>query len=189
MNDLYEFWFGEVAESADYLKQRLPFWFIKNEKTDTIIIEKFAPLLADSPAENSAASSIENIVLYDQSPRNSFRGSSKAFQYDSIALRLSKQLVADRQDIKMNFAERIFVYLPFEHSENIEDQLESVRLFKSLKESSSFAPEQMELLYDFALKHKTVIERFGRYPHRNLALGRISTREELNFLQQPGSSF
>src|SRR5690606_27168579 len=107
-------------------------------------------------------------------------GSARAFAADPIAHRLARAAIADGLDQAMSKRERIFIYLPFEHSENAADQEQSVALFATLND-----PE----LDKFALAHKVIIDRFGRFPHRNAALGRVSTPEEIAFLKEPMSSF
>jgi uncharacterized protein (DUF924 family) len=107
------------------------------------------------------------------------------FAGDAMALALARRMIASGQDRSMQGVQRQFVYLPFEHSERLDDQRESLRLFKQLGQDH---PELAGLL-EWAVKHQVIVERFGRFPHRNTALGRASTTEELEFLKQPGSGF
>ena len=115
--------------------------------------------------------------------RNVFRDSARAFAGDAAALAAAKRLVADGRHLRLAPVERWFAYLPFEHSEHIDDQRESLRLFGELAQQG--LPEPLV----WAQKHFDVIARFGRYPHRNELLGRPSTAEEVEFLRQPGSRF
>ena len=160
--------------------------FEKNDGVDATIRERFgavhaqlaaAPnsIRAEAPRELLAA-----LIVFDQFSRNLHRGSVKAFATDPIALRLARTAIADGLDQAMSKRERIFVYLPFEHSENAADQEQSVRLFAQLDD---------EYLDKYALAHKVIIDRFGRFPHRNAVLGRESTPEEIAFLNEPMSSF
>ena len=125
------------------------------------------------------------LLLLDQFTRNLFRGSARAFAGDARALSIAKALVATGADRRFDTIERAFVYLPFEHAESLPMQDESVRLFTALAAED---PRQADGL-DYAHRHRDVIRRFGRFPHRNAALGRASTAEELAYLAQPGAGF
>ena len=124
------------------------------------------------------------IVLLDQFPRNMFRGSPRTYEADTQALAVARHAVAARMDEALRPIERSFVYLPFEHSETLADQQEGVALMKRL----AFHPRGAEWL-GYAEQHRLIVERFGRFPHRNDILGRASTPEEREFLTQPNSSF
>ena len=123
-------------------------------------------------------------ILLDQFPRNMYRGTPHAFASDPQALAVARAIVAHGLDRELLPVQRWFVYLPFEHAEDIEAQRESLRLFASLGDGPDAASVQ-----DYAQRHHDVIARFGRFPHRNAILGRESTPEEVEFLAQPGSSF
>lgn len=120
------------------------------------------------------------ILVLDQFPRNIYRGSPRAFATDEKALALSKDAIAAGADKALPPEQRAFLYMPFQHTETLADQRRSLELFEALGN-----PENL----DFAVRHYEIIERFGRFPHRNAVLGRVSTPEELAFLEQPGSSF
>jgi uncharacterized protein (DUF924 family) len=120
------------------------------------------------------------VILFDQVPRNIHRGTPRAFATDERALALATLAVDRGLDQGLSVDERLFVYLPFEHAENQADQERSVALFRAMGN---------QFYLDFAIAHRDVIARFGRFPHRNASLGRASTAEELAFLQEPGSSF
>lgn len=175
--DVLRYWFEELT-----LEQ----CFEKSDAIDDTIRERFngvhaklaandGAIHADAPRELLAA-----LIVFDQFSRNLFRGSPKAFATDPVALRLARTAVADGLDQAMSNRERIFVYLPFEHSENVADQEQSIALFAQLGD---------EYLDKYAMAHKIIIDRFGRFPHRNVVLGRASTPEEIAFLQEPMSSF
>jgi len=117
--------------------------------------------------------------VLDQFPRNMFRGAPRAFAADPVALAAAKHAVARGYDRGFPDVEKQFIYLPFEHSESLADQEKACELMRPLGDD----------LYDWALRHKRIIERFGRFPHRNEILGRKSTPEEIEFLKQPGSGF
>ena len=120
------------------------------------------------------------IILLDQFSRNIHRGSQQAFEADHLALKLARLMIANGWDTGLTAVERQFVYLPFEHSENADDQRESVKLFTDIGDAETLR---------YALAHQTVIERFGRFPSRNVALGRASTPEEETYLSQQGAGW
>lgn len=183
-----DFWFG-AAESAQRGRHR-DVWFRKDAAFDAQIRDRFLALheTAASGAldawEQQPESALALTVVLDQFPRNMFRGTPRAFAADALALQVARRAVERGFDQRLLPVERCFLYLPFEHSENIADQQRSVELFESL---SGDADSRGNI--DYAHRHQAVIARFGRFPHRNAILGRESTPEELVFLQQPGSSF
>jgi len=120
-------------------------------------------------------------LLLDQVPRNVYRGTPRAFAYDAEARALTRHALKEGFDRALSDVERVFLYLPLEHSEDLKDQQDSLRLFAGLKEGDSFLP--------YAERHLEIIQRFGRFPHRNAILGRESTEAELEFLKEPNSSF
>lgn len=173
------FWFGEGAEYGKAHKR----WFVKDTAFDAEVRKRFADL-HEQLARNhewldEPRNCLARIIVLDQFPRNMHRGSARAFSSDALALEAAKHMVAKGWDRSLLPVEKQFVYLPFEHSESLADQERACELMRPLGED----------LYDWALRHKTIIERFGRFPHRNAILGRVSTPEEIEFLKQPGSSF
>jgi uncharacterized protein (DUF924 family) len=178
-NEVLGFWFGEGAERSKSHKR----WFEKNAAFDAEIRSRFLPLYEELARRNDWLSPssycLARIVVLDQFPRNMFRGSPRAFAADPLALAAAKHAVAEGYDRELLPVEKQFVYLPFEHSEGLADQERACELMKPLGDD----------LYDWALRHKRIIERFGRFPHRNATLGRASTAEEIEFLKQPGSGF
>ena len=128
----------------------------------------------------SAKGRLAEIIVLDQFSRNMFRGTAQAFAYDSLALALSQEAVAIEADKLLNPTERSFLYMPFMHSESLAIHERAIELYRA---------EGLEFNLEFEIKHKVIIDRFGRYPHRNKILGRASTKEEIRFLQQPNSSF
>ena len=177
------FWFGE-PDSQDFGKPRQA-WFTKNSTFDAVIRERFSKvvevaatgqldMMADSPEGALAL-----IIVLDQFPRNMFRDDARAFAHDAHARRIANEALEKGFDRELIPVMRKFMYMPFEHSEDIADQERAVALFKQLGEDD----------LEWAEKHRKIIERFGRFPHRNAVLGRISTPEEHHFLEQPGSSF
>ena len=179
-----DFWFGAPG-SLHYGKSRAE-WFKKSDDFDALMRGRFLPLHEQAAAgklaqwRESPLTLLALIVVLDQFPRNLYRESPKAFATDAMALDAARRMTALAWDQRLNMVERQFVYLPFEHAEDIEMQRESMRLFESLGSDD---------LLEWARKHAVIIERFGRFPHRNAVLGRVSTPEEIEFLRQPDSRF
>jgi uncharacterized protein (DUF924 family) len=183
-DDLLAFWFGS---GTDYGKSHKR-WFQKDAAFDAEITRHFLGLYEalagnrewlDAPKDCLA-----RIIVLDQFPRQMFRGTARAFAADSLALESSKLAIEHGYDRTLLPVEKLFVYLPLEHSEVLADQLRACELTEPLAKF----PET-EDVYRFACAHRDIIARFGRFPHRNAILGRISTPEEAEFLKQPGSSF
>lgn len=181
---ILSFWFG-TADLAQPIEFREA-WFKRDDAFDQDIRASFSNEVEsalrgelDGMAE-TAQGALALLLLLDQFTRNLFRGTAKAFAGDAPASKIAKQALARGFDAAMSPNHRIFLYLPFEHSEQIADQERSVALFATLNDPRA---------YDYAVRHKEVIDRFGRYPHRNEVLGRPSTPEEIEFLKTPGSAF
>lgn len=171
--DVLSFWFGADPKA----------WFEKNPAFDEEIRARFLPLY-ERAASGELTPWIENpesclalVILLDQFPRNLFRGSARAFAADALARQAARTILERGWDRSMSPEQRTFAYLPFEHSEALEDQELSMRLFEGNPN------------FEWARKHWEIILRFGRFPHRNAALGRESTAEETAFLKEPGSNF
>jgi uncharacterized protein (DUF924 family) len=185
---ILDFWFGEPGSSERGRAREV--WFRKDAAFDDTIRARFGVVVDEAAAgglagwDGSDAGALALLVVCDQFPRNLFRGEARAFALDPRALATARVLVAAGRDRALAPLERVFVYLPFEHSESLDDQREAVRLFTTLRDD----PQAGGYLA-WALKHCEVVERFGRFPHRNEALGRVSTPEEIAFLAQPGSRF
>lgn len=192
---ILSFWFG--ALNGDVIpKEKHYFWFEQNKETDDFIKESFEFLFQKSNSGElnnwlkDSKGLLAWVVLLDQFSRNIYRESPKAFEQDKKALQLSLNIILAGLDKKYKPAERIFLYLPLEHSEILDVQRKSVGLFKILLDESSPENKQiLEVTYQYAIRHKEIIEMFGRFPHRNKILGRESTEEEIEFLKTPGSSF
>lgn len=184
-----DFWFA--AQGAPEHGAVRELWFRKSDETDHQIAEHFGPLIEQAlrgELETWAAEppgALAQIVLLDQFTRNTFRDTPRAFAGDKRALAAAMAMLGSRQDEALLPVQRVFVYLPFEHAEGIVMQEESLRLFTRLVAE---APGLQGML-DYAQRHHDVVQRFGRFPHRNEILGRQSTAEEVEFLRQPGSRF
>jgi uncharacterized protein (DUF924 family) len=190
--DVLDFWFGP-PDDPGHAQQR-PQWFRKDEAFDASIAQRFGALIEgalggaiDDWAGTATAPlpALARVIVLDQFTRNAFRGGARAFAGDAMALQTARWLVASGLDRGLTGVQRLFAYLPFEHAEDLAHQRTSLQLFEQLGRDE---PALANLL-DWAWRHHEVISRFGRFPHRNAALGRISSPEEIAFLQQPGSGF
>lgn len=194
--EIHHFWFGEIREERSYFLDQTKLWFQKSDQTDQLIREKFETPLIDASQgklddwKESPQGFVSLIILLDQFPRNIYRNTKRAFEFDSQALSLSQEMIEKKWDQKLTVSERLFAYLPFEHSESLKDQEKSMELFRTLKDEAPEAIQKSaESLIDFAQRHYDIIHRFGRFPHRNEILGRPSAPEEIEFLKQKNSSF
>lgn len=184
--DVLDFWFG----TEPHARVARPEWFRKSADFDAEIRRRFGVTHDTARAgglitwESALRDRLALIVVLDQFSRNLHRDSPLAFACDARALALARQTVDERDDLRLSPLERSFVYLPFEHAEDGAAQETSLRLFALLE---AF-PETAGTL-EWARRHALIIERFGRFPHRNVALGRTSTPEEMAFLTEPGSRF
>jgi uncharacterized protein (DUF924 family) len=171
-----DFWFGESIK---------PKWFAKDKKLDDFITERFSNI-----REKAIVGALDDwlqipeellalVIILDQFSRNIFRGSPESFDADSEALEIAKHAIEYKMDQTLNTNQKMFLYIPFMHSEELEDQEESVKLFTTIGEESLI----------FAKLHHDIITKFGRFPHRNQILGRKSTTQEIKFLKMPNSSF
>lgn len=190
------FWFGSSQLASEISKQQKSLWWSKNDKIDTEIIQRFQGLVDGVKKDKyshwgeTPPGLLATIICLDQFPRNMYRGKAQSFSYDRFALEYAKLFVSKNFDKELPLIYRVFGYIPFEHSENIEDQERSVELYLNLvNEVREEDKNLFEGFYQFALKHYEFIQEFGRFPHRNSILGRESTKQELEFLAQPGSSF
>ncbi|PKP81069.1 MAG: DUF924 domain-containing protein [Alphaproteobacteria bacterium HGW-Alphaproteobacteria-18] len=192
---VHAFWFGGSASSPEVLKTHAPLWFNGGEAFDRILTAQFQPLLetlsagplARDWAARGPRQRLSAIIVLDQMSRNIFRGSPRAFAQDMLALHLCKEGLAAGEDRGLSETERVFFYLPLEHSEAMDDQTESLALFTRL---AAEAREEFRAFtantQDYAQQHLDVIRDFGRFPHRNEVVGRESTPGELEWLAEGG---
>lgn len=175
-SEVLKFWFEEIDAKN---------WWSKDPSFDQLIRDRFSDVhVAANRCETytwraTAAGRLAEIIVLDQFSRNMFRDQPGAFASDPLALALAQAAIADGADLELTSPQRAFMYMPFMHSESLMIHDIAVDLFTRNR------PENLE----FEMRHRAMIERFGRYPHRNQILGRISTAEEIEFLLQPGSSF
>ncbi|MBX2868522.1 MAG: DUF924 domain-containing protein [Acidiferrobacterales bacterium] len=196
IDSVLRYWFGESQIPVEINAQKKALWWSKNSEVDAEIEDRFSDLV-DAVAcgeldhwSESASGLLASIICTDQFPRNMYRGQSKSFSYDKIALGFARQAVAMRLDQQLPTIKRLFVYMPFEHSENLIDQEQAVSLMHALMDHAvEDETEMFRGFVRFAERHHEIIAEFGRFPHRNEILGRESTPKELAFLEQPGSSF
>lgn len=187
-HDIYDFWFGAPG-GAGHGDVR-EFWFGGGPSVDDEIRERFLGHYERAAAgdlggwTDAPQSSVALIVLLDQFPRNIFRGDRRSFAADPLALEYARGLVSGPFHDGLITVEKLFAYLPFEHSEDIEDQKKCLDLYRAID-----SHDQKEEWIDFAVQHFDIIERFGRFPHRNAILGRDSTQEELAWLAATDQRF
>lgn len=171
------FWFNELTPEQ---------WFKKDAEIDQRITERFGHLLTRAAAcecyewRTTAHGRLAEIIVLDQFSRNIYRDDARAFANDTLALALAQEAVALQADQALSSVERSFLYMPYMHSESVKIHENAMDLFNQ---------PGLENNLEFEIRHKAIIDRFGRYPHRNAVLGRTSSEEEMVFLQQPGSSF
>lgn len=173
VQEILSFWFAETAPVQ---------WFQTNDVFDSMVRDRFLPLydialkgLCDSWAKE-VDGALALVLLFDQFPRNMFRGKPESFATDARALSVAEQAIERGFDVILPPVRRRFMYLPFEHSENIAHQNRSVQLFLSMK-------DQDPLGHEYAIRHQKIIEKYGRFPHRNEILGRANTGSETEFLE------
>lgn len=176
VSDVISFWFEELKQEH---------WFSRSNDIDMQIRERFQTLheqlvAQDGPGVTNPRPLLATVIVLDQFSRNMYRSTARAYAADSIARRLARTAVEQGFDAAMNKQERLFLYLPFQHSEDREDQALAVRLFEQLGD---------EEWTRYAVAHKAIIDRFGRFPHRNAALNRTSTSAEVELLKEPMGSF
>ena len=193
---LCEFWFGSSQDDLEVAQQRSKFWWSKNPEVDAEIKARFSsylPRVVSGELEQwrqHPLGTLALILLTDQFSRNMYRGRAEAFAYDAIARTLCKQGLKDKTDQYLRPIQRVFFYLPLEHSESLADQEHCLQLFQRLAaDCETRSKGTFERYIDFAVRHRDIINRFGRFPHRNAILNRVSTQAEIEFLKTPGSSF
>jgi len=176
-HEIINFWFEEIEQKS---------WWVKDDVFDELIRSRFGDLHAQAASgeladwRTTALGRLAEIIILDQFSRNMYRDTSKAFSYDSMALTLAQEAVAGGFDAQLSTAGKSFIYMPYMHSESLHIHQEAECLFLKLG---------IESTIEFERKHRDIIERFGRYPHRNKILNRESSEDEIIFLSLPNSSF
>lgn len=174
---ILHFWFEELTAKQHFVKDAALDETIRARFGDTLEAAARCELFA---WRATAEGRLAEIIVLDQFSRNVFRDTPRAFAHDALALVLAQELVASGQDRSLPAAQRVFSYMPYMHSESALMHTQATELFTQLGIQDNL---------NFELRHKTIIDRFGRYPHRNAILGRTSSAQELAFLAEPGSSF
>jgi len=175
--EIIKFWFEDIDRKL---------WFSKSDDFDGLLKEKFLPHYHAAKANELFSwrqhiqGRLAEIIMLDQFSRNLFRDSPLAFATDPLSLCLAQEAISQQLDKQLPLRQRAFLYMPYMHSESVIIHEQAVKLFSI---------EGLEDNLRFEIRHKKIIEQFGRYPHRNKILGRESTFEEIEFLTQPGSSF
>jgi uncharacterized protein (DUF924 family) len=190
------FWFGPPGSAGEIAGRQRTLWFGKSSANDQAVIERFAATLTAATAgqlnhwAHTPRGRLALVIVLDQFPHHIHRDRPLAFATDPQALALSLAALAAGEDRQLAPIERVFLYLPLEHAESLDLQDRSVLLYEQLaQEAGNDERALFDNFLDYARKHRDVVARFGRFPHRNAILGRISTPDELEFLKQPGSRF
>ncbi|MCA1926632.1 MAG: DUF924 domain-containing protein [Thiobacillus sp.] len=190
------FWFGAPGSALETSQRQRALWFGKSAETDRAVSVQYGKLLTDARSgrlddwADTPRGCLAQVIVLDQFPHHVFRGQAAAFASDAQALKLSLAALAAGDDRALSLIERVFLYLPLEHAESLAMQDCAVALYAALvRECAADERALFEDFHDYAVRHRDVIARFGRFPHRNAALGRASTAEEIAFLAQPGSRF
>jgi uncharacterized protein (DUF924 family) len=200
MADLSEsvlaFWFGPPGNATGVAGRQSKLWFGKSPANDLAVVDRFAATLTAATAGqldhwgHTPRGRLALVIVLDQFPHHIHRDRPQAFATDPQALALSLAALAAGEDRLLAPIERVFLYLPLEHAESLELQERSVSLYEQLAhEAAADERALFDGFLDYARKHRDVVARFGRFPHRNEILGRPSTPDELEFLKQPGSRF
>lgn len=195
-HQVLDFWFGPLNSAQDYPTDKVKAWFIKDANFDNTIRVQFEDSIQAAAKGNldhwkaTPEGNLALIVLLDQMTRNIYRNTPEAFAYDPIAQEITLTAIKNGDDQKVLPLQRVFFYMPLEHAENLDLQNQSVAAFKRLVDTvPSEVQHHFKSFYEYAIAHQRIIERFGRFPHRNQILDRDPTTEEIKFLKQPGSSF
>ena len=196
VQDVLTFWFGDGSETGEIADETRKRWFTKSAAFDNEVKETFGQLVARAEAgelddwAETARGRLALIIVLDQFPRNIFRGTKDAFSGDNKAAELARGGASEnseghRHDAELHPNLRVFMYMPLMHAEDLASQDKCVELFTALtKESPPLANN-----LDYAVRHRDIVAKWGRFPHRNATLGRETTAEETEFLKQPGSGF
>ena len=191
-----EYWFADLNHTPDYFRERMRLWFMGGKKVDEFIRREFLPEIEAAATDELAVwgespkGALALIILLDQFALNAFRDQARGYQLSDMALPLARKMLDRRWHLTLTPAEQMFVLMPLEHSEAMADQNECVEQFRAMVE---VVPLEIQGVFrgslDYALRHQRVVERFGRFPHRNEQLGRDSTAAEKAFLASDEAPF
>ncbi len=193
---IHHFWFGEPADDETIARRQAKLWWSKDESVDAAMRQRFSNSVEKAAASqldawaDTAPGLLALILLTDQFPRNIYRGQPQTFATDALARQWAHQALQRDGLAAFKPIERLFILLTLEHSEALPDQELAVQHLEALaQQQAALGSDAFAGFADYARRHRDVIARFGRFPHRNAILGRDSSAEELAFLEQPGSSF
>jgi uncharacterized protein (DUF924 family) len=191
IQEVLTYWFGDLKSPDDYPENKSKIWFSGGSEIDEEIRNRFEPLVLEAVThkldewKQTPRGRLALIILVDQFTRNIFRGTPQAFAFDPVAQELTLEGLDLGEDLELFPIERVFFYLPLEHAENLNLQEQSIAKFNTVAAEAPLLASYA----DYAMRHYVIIERFGRFPHRNVIIGRDSTQAEIEFLQSPNSSF
>lgn len=195
-DNVLDFWFADSLESPAAARERTGFWFDSNAETDGRIWELFADSVTDAADghydewSQTARGRLALIILLDQFPRNMYRGTGEAYRYDPLALSLAQAGVAVGQLAGLSVPEQAFFLMPYQHAEDLAVQQAGVDLMQAVvSEATEEWRDVARNFRDYAVRHHDIVEHYGRFPHRNSALGRHSTEAETRFLAEGGETF
>ncbi|MDH3379703.1 MAG: DUF924 domain-containing protein [Gammaproteobacteria bacterium] len=196
VDDVLEFWIADSEQGGEALTRQRKRWYRSDAKFDAEIRNRFEAVLQAAARgelahwESTPDGRLALIILFDQFPRNIYRGQAAAFAYDHYAAHQCLALLAAADDRHLGFVQRSFAYMPLQHSEELALQERSVELFTALAETASREWQSfLENSLGYALEHRDIVARFGRFPHRNEILGRSSRPAELAYLRGGGTTF
>lgn len=195
-----DFWFGTLDHTSEYFSERMPIWFgdggEKSKKTDEYIRANFEEDLKKAARgelshwEKSPKGRLALIILLDQFSLNLYREQPKSYEQSAMAIPIAERMMSQDFDQTLTFAEKVFLYLPFEHGETIEYQFKSIALFEQLARSApEYLRDEMAGFLEYAVRHAVVVKKYGRFPDRNEVFGRKSTAEEEAFLASDQAPF
>ena len=199
IDDVLAFWFGAAGDSTTVAARQSALWWSKNSSLDADVKTRFGATIAAASSNqlddwaDTPEGMLALILLFDQLPRNSYRDTPQAFVFDALAQQCCHLGLALGFDQQLSLLQRVFFYLPLEHAEDPDDQDLAVHLLDTLASNVAKQEPAAKAIFDnfanYGRRHQHLIQRFGRFPHRNLILARPSTAEEVAFLREPGSSF
>ncbi len=195
-DDVLDFWFADSLESPAATEARTSFWFGSDPATDSLIWELYADVVADAGGGHyddwldTARGRLALIIVLDQFPRNIFRGTAEVYRYDPTVIRLAQAGVALGQLAGLSVPEQAFFLMPYQYAEDIGVQQAGVALMRAMVSQAPPAWRKTAAGFaDFAVRHRDIVEHYGRFPHRNKVLGRSSTAAETRFLADGGETF
>ena len=198
---ILQYWFQGISDQTPDIKNHpsAKRWFMKSPFLDEEIRQRFEPDLLNAQSglyknwESSPQGQLALVILLDQFARNIYRNTPKMFDFDSSALKITLKMIDEKLDQSLQLIERVFLYMPLQHAEDLSLQKKSLECFKDMVNVSNVKSRQNTAYYVYTLgyaqKHYDIIARFGRFPHRNEVLNRVSIQEEVEFLKGPGSKF